>query len=158
MKNQIDTVRKTRGFLLQMLEGLSLEAINHIPDGFANNIAWNIGHLIAAQQGVCYKRAGLPAVVSDTFFDMYKPGSKPERAITAEELEEIKILSHTTLEQLEADYEKGLFNNYTTWTTRYGVELTTIEEAMQFIQYHEGLHTGYVMALRRVLAQQSQPA
>lgn len=147
-------LRKTRAFVLQLMAELSLEQVNTIPEGFSNNISWNFGHMIAAQQGVCYKRAGLPIVVEEAFFEAYKPGSRPEQAISQEQWEAIKALSATSIDRLEADYASGLFSSYTPWTTRYGVELQSIEDAMQFILYHEGLHAGFIMALKKAVVLQ----
>jgi hypothetical protein len=155
MKQQIESLRKTRAYLFALLEGLSNEQLNAIPEGFSNNIIWNVAHLIAAQQGICYRRAGLPLVVVDeAFFEAYKPGTRPKGTVTDEEIARIKALSAATIDRFEADYNQGTFANYTPWTTRYGVELSTIDDAMQFILYHEGTHTGYIMALKRMLVQQ----
>lgn len=154
MKQQIEVIKQARSFILNVVKDLSTEQLNYIPEGFNNNIIWNLGHLIAAQQGVCYLRTGLPATVSMDFFHAYKPGSKPERALSETEIEEIKEMAFTTLDQLLHDYENGLWTSYSAWTTRYGVELKTIEEAIQFLLFHEGLHSGYITALKNVLAQQ----
>ena len=154
MNNHIDTLKKTRTFLLSIIDGLSTEQLNFIPEGFSNNIIWNFAHLIAAQQGICYKRPGLPLVVQDSFFDSFKPGSKPEGTVTEEEITEIKSLALSTVDQLEKDYDDNLFGNYPSWTTRYGVEVNSIDDGLHFISFHEGMHTGYIMALKRALAYQ----
>lgn len=145
----IDIIRKLRECSLGIINELSLEELNHIPAGFNNNIAWNLGHMVAAQQGVCYKRAGLPIVVEESYFEKYKPGTIPGAPITQEELEEIKSLLFSTLDQLEKDYADGIFTNYGTFTTRYGVELASVEDAVDFLPFHDGFHMGYMLALRR---------
>ena len=154
MIQHIDTLRKTRAFLADIIKDLSVEQLNTVPDGYSNNIIWNYAHLIAAQQGVCYKRAGLPVIVDEGFFDDYKPGTRPERIVSEEEVAEIKELAQSTIDRFEEDYHKNTFSSYTPWSTRYGVHLATIEDAIQFVQYHEGLHAGYIMALRRAVMHQ----
>lgn len=149
MEKQFEIIRKTRGFLLGLLENLSLEQVNKVPDGFNNNIAWNLGHLVAAQQGVCYRRAGLPLHIEDSFFDRYKPETKPQGNIDEEELATIKTLLLSTTNKLEEDYTGNRFSNYPAWTTRYGVEIKNIDDAISFLSFHDGLHIGYIMALRR---------
>lgn len=151
MKHNIGVIRQTRSFILQAIEDLSTDQLNHIPEGFNNNIIWNLGHMIAAQQGVCYMRNGMPPRISEEFFNRYKPGSKPEQNISAEEVAVIKELTFSTLDQLEADYENGHWTGYKPWTTRYGVELTSIEDAVQFILFHEGLHGGVIASLKRLV-------
>lgn len=151
MTKQIEIIRKTRTFLLEQLKELNTEQLNQVPDGFNNNIIWNLGHMVAAQQGICYKRSGLTAMISDDFWENFRSGSKPEGLVSTSEIEHIKQLLFTTLDQLEADYNNNIFEGYTPWMTRYNVELASIDEAINFLQLHEGLHLGYTTALNRLV-------
>jgi hypothetical protein len=151
MIKQIEIIRKTRSFLLEQLKNLTTEQLNHIPEGFNNNIIWNLGHMIAAQQGVCYIRMGLKPHVSEEFINAYKSGSKPTVAVDNAAIENIKTLLFTTLDQLENDYNNQIFSGYTPWVTRYSVELSNIDDAINFIPFHEGLHSGYSLALKRLV-------
>ncbi|MBS7563275.1 DinB family protein [Mucilaginibacter sp. Bleaf8] len=153
MNKPIEIIRKTREYLLTLVDGLTLEQLNTVPAGFNNNIIWNLGHLVAAQQGVCYRRAGFELRVDEIFFNLYKSDTKPERPVSQAEFEEIKMLFFSTIDQLEADYKENLFSNYEPWTTRYGVVIHNIDEAIGFLPYHEGLHMGYIMALKRVITE-----
>ncbi|MDB5014254.1 MAG: DinB family protein [Daejeonella sp.] len=151
MNKEIENLKRTREFILNFTNELTTEQLNEVPEGFNNNIIWNIAHLISAQQGVCYMRSGLPIVTEDKYFTLYRPGTKPEEFINAEEIARIKELLYTTLDQLQADYEQNAFVNYNFWTTRYGVEITSIDDIINFLGFHDGLHTGYIMALKRCL-------
>jgi hypothetical protein len=151
MNRAIDTLRKPRLHLLNLISELNTEQLNKIPDGFNNNIIWNLAHVVAAQQGICYKRTGVDIIVTEEFFEAYRPGTKPLKFVDAEEIESIKELLSSTLDRLEADLENGIFVNYTTTMTRYGVELTSIDDAIKFLPFHDGFHMGYVMALKRLV-------
>lgn len=151
MDKRIEIIRKTREYLLKLVEGLTLEQLNTVPAGFNNNIIWNLGHLVATQQGVCYRRAGYDLKINEAFFELYKPGSKPERHASQEEFDEIKTLFFSTIDLLEADIKDNQLSNYIPWTTRYDVLINNIDEALTFLPYHEGLHMGYVMALKRAV-------
>jgi hypothetical protein len=151
MEKQFEILRKTRTFLLSIINELTPEQINKIPVGFSNNIAWNFGHVIAAQQGVCYKRAGLPMMIDEELFSRFKPESKPETPVGGSELQLLQSLLLSTIDGLEADYKAGKFEGYRPWTTRYGVQIDDIEDAISFLSFHDGLHVGYVMALRRAV-------
>jgi hypothetical protein len=151
MIRQIEIVRKTRSFLLEQLKNLDTEQLNRMFDGFNNNIIWNLGHMIAAQQGICYKRSGRPTVITGEFMEKFRTGSKPEGIVNDEEIEQIKRLLSTTLDTFETDYNNHIFDNYTTWTTRYAVELKNIDDAIEILPYHDGLHSGIVMAMNRLL-------
>ena len=151
MNKTIEILRQPRIKVLDQIATLSIEQLNHIPAGFNNNIIWNLGHVVAAQQGVCYARAGLNKVVSDEFFMSFKPDTGPERFYDAAEVDSIKSLMFSTLDQLAADLEKDIFGDYKTWTTRYGFEITNIDDAVRFLPFHDGLHAGYIMSLRKLV-------
>jgi len=155
MTKQIEIIRKTRSFLLESLKDLTTEQYNKIPEGFNNNIIWNLGHMIAAQQGVCYIRAGLTPRVEEDIINSFKSSTKPEKTLNETEIENIKTLLFSTLDQLEKDYNNNIFDGYTAWSTRYGVELANIDDAINFLPFHEGLHSGCIGALKRLIKMSS---
>jgi hypothetical protein len=153
MKQIIDLIKLTRKSALNGLADFSLDQLNKIPTGFNNNIVWNLAHLVAVQEDLCYTKSGLPMNISNEFYEKYKRDSKPEGYVNAEELEEIKKLLTVTLDQLVIAYENKIFKNYTPFTSRTGVQINSVDEAIKFIPYHEGLHGGVIMALKRLVKQ-----
>lgn len=151
MTKAIEIIKLPRLSLLKAVEELTVEQLNKIPDGFNNNIIWNLAHIIAAQQNICYKRAGLDIVIEERFFTPFLPGTKPESFVNAADVEIIKGLFFSTLDQLESDLQNGKFANYVPWTTRYGNTINSGDEAAAFLPFHEGIHTGYIWALKRVI-------
>jgi uncharacterized damage-inducible protein DinB len=151
MENQFGRLRKTRNVVLKLISDLSIEQLNKVPGSFNNNIVWNFAHLMASQQGLCYIRAGVKPIVNEQHIASYKGGTKPEKTVDATELEKMKLLFLSSIDQLEKDYENKLFANYQPFTTALGVEINNIDEAMNFLFFHEGLHTGYMMALKRLV-------
>ena len=152
MNKSHDFIRKARLVQINIIKELSLEQLNEIPAGFNNNIIWNMGHLIATQQVVCYRRAGVETVVDTDFVNAYAPGSRPERFITADEVQRIQELFFTSLDRFEDDLQNGVFDNYTAWTTRAGVDINNIDDVGAFLPYHEGMHVGYIMAMRKFVS------
>lgn len=146
---EIDILKKTRQHLLNFISDLSVDELNKIPAGFNNNIIWNVAHIIAAQQGVCYMRGGLPLVVKEDLFLSYKPDTKPTASVDIDAIANIKSLLIPTIDQMETDYNNGLFNSNPEWTNRYGVVHNNINDTIKFLLFHDGLHLGYVMALKR---------
>ena len=151
MNQQIDTIKKVRAFLLEGIKDLSTEQLNKIPAGYNNNIAWNLGHLVAAQQGICYKRAGLTPQISDEFWEQFRSGSKPERDLTDAEITQIKDMFANGLDQLDTDYANNIFGGYTPWMTRYHVEIANIDDAIGFLPFHEGLHSGVIGTMKKLV-------
>jgi DinB superfamily len=153
MQTIIDRYRKIRLFILESIKDLSVEELNTIPQGFSNNIIWNIAHLVATQQAICYKRAGQEIKIEESFFDLFKPGTKPDLMFDADMVQKIKEMFISNLDELETDYNNNLFATYTSWNTRAGVEITNIDIALHFILYHEGLHEGIIGALKKFVKQ-----
>jgi hypothetical protein len=152
MNFSIEALKKTRAFSLQLAEGLSNEILNTVPPGFNNNIIWNLGHLVAAEQGILYVRGGLEPQVPADFMKRYTRGTKPEGPVGSDEIALIKAQLGSTLPGLEANLAADKFAGYPAWTTPYGVELRDIDQALRFLLFHEGMHTGYIMALKRAIA------
>lgn len=149
----IDTIQATRKLFLTLLESLSIDELNIVPEGFNNNIIWNFGHVIVSQQILCYKLARLPLKLDDTFVSKYSKGTKPEAFINDTELIFLKQQAVSLIDELVVDLEKGIFTSYTNYTTSFNVELNSVKDAVKFIAMHEGLHLGYAMALKRIVKQ-----
>lgn len=151
MEKTFEVFIQTKKQFINLLDGLTIEQLNTIPVGFNNNIIWNFAHTIAAWQILCYKLSGLPFVVDENFVDLFKKGTKPERFFDEQELAQMKKLAVLSFEKLVLDYKDGVFANYNTYTTSFGITLTKIEDAIEYANMHEGLHLGYALALRRVV-------
>lgn len=148
--NSVFEVQKTiREILLKILDNHSLEQLNKIPEGFSNNLIWNIAHCIAAQQSLVYKLSGLPSKVSEDFIARYSKGTKPEGYVSQSEVDEIRIMLSETLHQVQKDYADKIFVDYREYTTSMGFTLHNVEDALSFNNYHEGTHTGIIMSIRK---------
>ena len=141
----------SRKLYLNIIETYSLEQLNKIPEGFSNNLVWNLGHIIVSQQGLVYRLSDLPMSVSPEMMDKYKNGSKPTEFVTQDELNELKVLLFSLIEKTKQDYASGLFTTYNEYTTAIGFHLTSSEEAMEFNNYHEAIHLGIMMQIRKFL-------
>lgn len=151
MEKQFDIIQQTRSNFYELVKGLSLEQVNKVPAGYNNNIAWNFGHVLVTQQLICYKVSGYEAKISMEIIDKYRKGTKPDSDIDAAEWEQLLYLAQNTFDSLKADYDSGFFTNFTPYTTSYGVQLNSIDDALHFIPVHEALHYGYAMAQKKLV-------
>ena len=149
METTFEINETSRKLLLTFLENYSLEKLNAIPEGFSNNIIWNIGHIIVVQQMLVYKLSGLTMMISDEMVETYKRGSKPEHSVTQNEVEEMKVLLFSTLEKTKKDYAENLFQNYTEFTSLTGFTVKSAVAAIEFNNYHEAIHIGTIMQIRK---------
>ena len=153
MDKLIDTLIKTRQKLIAGIEDLNADQLNHIPQGFKNNIIWHLGHLISAQQGLCYLRANVPMRVATPIREEYAPGTKPERFIGNEEIAEIKELLISTLHQLQADVDNNYFAGYTPWVNRHDIELNTVNDVLCYLPFHDGLHADRITVYKKLITE-----
>ena len=151
MKIQFDVLRKSRDLVLKELEGLTLEQIHTIPTGFKNNIAWNLAHIVITQQLLHYKLSGLNCLCPDDLIDAHKKGTSPTKTFTEEEFEEVKELLIGLPDTLEEDFEAGIFETYNEYPTSTGFVLSSIENAIAFNNFHEGIHYGVIRSIKKFL-------
>lgn len=135
----------------KLIQGYTLEQLNKVPEGFKNNLIWNVAHIVVTQQLLVYKLAGLPVMVSEELIEKYKKGTQTEHVATQEEVDEILALLNTTVAQTEKDIENNLFQNFSEYPTSTGFVLKNNEDSMRFNNFHEGLHIGVIMAIRKLV-------
>lgn len=143
-----DITLKNRSIMASFLDSFSREKLNEVPAGFKNNLIWNIAHLVVTQQLLTYNFSGLPMLISDEIVKKYRKGSKTEGKVSQKEIDEIKRLLFSTLEKTKDDYKKGLFKNYNNYTVSTQSTLTNVEQAIEFNNFHEGIHLGYILAIK----------
>jgi hypothetical protein len=103
------------------------------------------------QQLLVYKFSGFPMMVSDELVQKYMKGTKPEHNATQSEVDEIKCLSSKTIDQTIDDFDNKIFKNYEEYPTSTGFVIKSAEDAIIFNNFHEGLHIGIMMGLRKFL-------
>ena len=151
MEKHFEIIKANRIIALRIIENVSLQKLNEIPKGFRNNIAWNVAHLTVILPLLCYKLSGLEINVSDKMVDAYKKGTAPTTDMTQQELDTVKSLLLTQVDTLKEDYKNNMFTSFNTYMTSVNIELATIDDAIQFNSFHEGIHLGYILALKNLL-------
>lgn len=151
MHYEIDIARKNRILLKGFLDSFTLEQLNKVPVGFKNSIIWNIAHTIATQQILIYRLSNLEMQLPQAFIDRFKKGTKHEVDLTKDEVDYIKRILFSTLDQTELDYNNGRFKTYQDYTVSTGSTLTNVDQAFAFNNFHEGIHLGYILALKKAL-------
>ena len=144
-----DIAIKNRKILESVIENHSLEQLNKIPDGFTNNIIWNIAHVIVTQQILVYRLSRLPYLISEDLIIRFKKGTKPDGDLSQNEVDEIKNLLFAPIEKTNDDYKSNIFREFETYTVSTKSTLTNVEEAIDFNNFHEGIHLGVILSLRK---------
>ena len=151
MFKQIEFVRQVT---IKAAEGLSEQLLDSIPEGFNNNVRWNLGHIYLVQEKFAFHFSGEPTQIPDHFEALFAKGTKPADwdvepptieallELLAEQPKRIKqALQHRVDEPVKAPF-----------TTGSGLTLHTIGEFLNYTLYHEGMHYNTISLLKRFAA------
>lgn len=151
MNEYFEDLLNLRRHLANILEKVPREKLVEIPDGFVNNIFWNIAHCVATQQLLHYYLSDLPMQVESGWVEMYKKGSLPSLWVEEEEVEQLDFLLSETPKLLIEHYDEGWFCTYRPYTTQWRIDLRSIQDAVRYNNLHEAWHLGYIHSLQRAL-------
>ncbi|RZL19401.1 MAG: DinB family protein [Pedobacter sp.] len=154
---QCEILRASRTRLLHIMETSNYDMLFKIPEGFNNNIIWQIGHCITSQQRHMYMRSGLPMYISNEFMASFKIGSSPCVWKTTPDISEVKHLLIDTVDRLESDLESRIFVNYEPFELPIGFQVKSHVDALQAANYHEAEHSGTIFTYLKLLSKNMRP-
>ena len=136
---------RTRAVLSKTLEGVSPEALDIVPEGFNNNIRWQLGHILVTAELFLFKgQETLPT----SYNELFGPGSKP--ANWTGDVPSVATLFEQLNEQLARIQEVD--------TTTFDIKLEkpfigneTVGELAAMGAFHEAMHVGQIQALKRIV-------
>ena len=130
------------------------EASLLIPEGFNNNIKWNLGHIYVVQEKFAYsfikEKMNMPKNFSELFTTGTSPTNWGNQALpTISELIQLLKNQIDRIEQaLEFRLKEVIEKPFTTST---GLTLSTVEELLSFCLYHEGMHFATIKSYQRII-------
>lgn len=151
MEKLFETALFTRVSLLNILESKSYEKLVDIPENFKNSIFWNIAHLLVTQQLLCYKLSGLEIKIDQDLVSKYGKGATAIAEVEPSDIEYVKDNLVSAMAQTKEDFINGLFENFTPYMTSTGIELKSVEDAISFSTFHDGIHLGIVLSLMKIV-------
>mgnify|MGYP003477319869 FL=1 len=136
---------RTRAVLSKTLEGVSPEALDIVPEGFNNNIRWQLGHILVTAELFLFKgQEKLPA----SYNALFGPGSKP-----ANWTGDVPSAS-TLLEQLNEQLASIQEVDVTTFDIKLEnpfIGNETVGELAAMGAFHEAMHVGQIQALTKIV-------
>ncbi|MEM1118077.1 MAG: DinB family protein [Bacteroidota bacterium] len=148
----LEQIRQTRRFLDTLTSRLGDDALVQVPDGFSNNVLWNVGHVVVTLELLTYGLAGLDLGVPASMVAAFRKGTSPADWDETPDPEAVRHYLHASPDRIEADLRDGRFEAFREYKTTPGVVLASVDDAISFDLYHEGLHLGAVLALRKLVA------
>ncbi|MDQ0192831.1 DinB family protein [Paenibacillus wynnii] len=136
---------------IKAVEGISEQTLDIIPEGFNNNLRWNLGHIYLVQEKLAFQLADLPMQLPESFGRLFGKGSKP--AEWNEEPPTLEVLLKMLAEQpgrIQESLQNRLGEPVTEpFTISSGLTLNTLGESLNYTFYHEGLHFNTITLLKR---------
>ncbi|UPM52568.1 DinB family protein [Gottfriedia acidiceleris] len=150
--NQLGFVRNQT---LNLLDGMTEEMADQIPEGFRNSIRWNLGHIYVVEERFAFQYLGLPQNLPEGFKEQFEYGTTPLnahkfRVPTLKELgdllnEQQVRIQKTLIDLLDVKVDPS-------YTTSAGMTLETPKQFLTFILYHEGMHFSVIKLYKSLLS------
>lgn len=143
-----EQLKTYRTELLELVSDISEEEAEYIPKGFNNNIRWNLGHVCLDQylwiRALTKEDIPIPLTYNHWFGFGTSPADFTEETPSLQEL--IQLLK----EQPDLIIEQN-HNRMDQEFSPTDMGMHTIEQVLVRTIFHEGLHFGSILALRRHL-------
>lgn len=137
-----------RQYTLNVIEDITEDEADHIPDGFSNNLRWNIGHILVSSAGLLLPRLGADIPYPSVYLEQFNRGTSPKEWTSAPSSlatlkEELKAQPELLKAHLHGRLDEPLTESF--------IELDTIGGLVGFAINHEMLHAGVIMGMKKAL-------
>ena len=144
------TLRTTRWHMMREIDGLTDEQFLAIPPGRRDNILWNVGHLLCSFSRLTYVFSGFSLPIPEAYFPLFGKGTDALRWTAPPNVHEVVDRFNSILDDVERDYASGKFVEYKPLMIGPNT-IESVEEAVSFHCFHEGLHIGKIIDLKENL-------
>ena len=155
MQNFIfDQLKIIRSNTVNEAKGLSESQADLVPEGFNNNIRWNLGHVYLVQEKFAFGFTDEPMQLPDGFAELFGGKTKPsDWKVQPPSLPElVKMLEDQTSRIKEKLSDRLNEVVAKPLNMPSGLTLKTIGEFLAFSMYHEGQHVQTIKMLKRFTA------
>jgi hypothetical protein len=141
-----------RAFALKFLANMDAEEASLIPDGFRNNLQWQLGHLLYTQGTTLYEWCGQPLPFHRSFKEYFGLGTSPEDFDSlVPDWDELLALAGRHLRSLPGEVAHRLEQPLLKPYKLMNISMTTAGETLPFLIAHEGEHLAHIKRLRKAL-------
>lgn len=121
------------------------------PEHWPNNIRWLAGHVYAEAEGFMHDADHHYEITRPDWMPLFLDGSRPsEWEGDVPSKEEILEALQEQEKRIETFFSEKLHHKASKVRDLNGMKLETVDSALQFITWHEGIHLGDIKSLRLV--------
>lgn len=138
----------SRAAAIGALEQAPKEKWNEQPSGYSNTIHWNAGHIYFSAEGLLHTADDSYEIERPEWGALFATGTHPsEWTGDVPEAEEIVKALKRQAGRIEAHFAEKRSAEASNPLTIAGFEMATVEAILQFVTWHEGIHTGIIKSL-----------
>ncbi|ARD48563.1 MULTISPECIES: DinB family protein [unclassified Sporosarcina] len=141
-----------RGYTLSRLKRADEHMWDAQPEGFSNTVRWNAGHIYESAEDFLSRAMNDYPVAKAEWAEFFSSGTSPsswpgippaEEELIAALKDQGKRISQLTEEQLAYRLDPPL-------SIGKLITMETVDEVLQFLTWHEGMHAGLIDGLMKV--------
>jgi hypothetical protein len=142
-----------RSRTVKWIEAVDPSIVDIMPDNFINTIHWHVGHILLVQDRLTLRLIGKEIGFPEEYTAWFGNGTKPADWTTQPPA--VYFLLQELKDQTER-LQKQLAGNLAEKLTIPFLQYETLEESLGYSLYHEGVHQGYLMGLKRAIEAKAQ--
>lgn len=141
-----------RNAALGKIKSAPQEKWDEMPGSSSNNIRWNAGYIFVSAEGLMHMADNAYEMVNPKWGALFATGTRPadwEGDIPS--AEEITGALQEQMGRIERHFS-AILNQETSQSVKIGpLEMTTVNAVLQFVTFHEGIHTGVINTLTKMV-------
>src|SRR5699024_3859259 len=150
MKSTMKLFKYNRTSTLILLPKLDEDIWDIQPENWPNTIRWNAGHIYAEAEGFLHDADHSYEIVHPEWLDLFLDGTRPSECHKNVQSKEAIIEALVEQEKRIEAFFDGKYDNAASKVRDLngGTVLETVDDSLQFVTWHEGIHLGIMKSLR----------
>jgi hypothetical protein len=137
MEIYLKKLEANRQELMTMISSLTEEEMNLIPKGHANNIIWNLGHMLLVSESILYKNLPVQRPVHRFDLSQFARNTSPHDFIVKNEF---LLIGKAFMETASIFREIINLGNGNESIPVQNMQDIITEERLQFLLFHDSIH------------------
>lgn len=154
MNDSMKMFKYSRTSTLILLPKLEESLWDIQPENWPNTIRWNAGHVYAETERFLHDADNDYEITHPEWMDLFLDGSRPSEWTEEDNVPSKNEIIEALAEQekrIETYFKDKLNNKADDVRDLNGTLLDTVDSALQFVTWHEGIHLGILKSLRLAL-------